>query len=117
MELRHLRYFLVLAETGNFTRAAAKLGIGQPPLSAQIRDLEAEVGAALFHRVPRGAELTAAGQAFFDIVQTVPGQVSAASEAARRAARGETGSLRIGFTGSGAFNSLVPSIIRAYRRA
>ena len=117
MELRHIRYFMAIAEEGTFTRAAARLGIGQPPLSAQIKDLEAEVGVALFHRVPRGAELTAAGQAFFDTIQSVPGQVSAACEAARRAARGETGSLRIGFTGSGAFNSLVPSIIRAYRRA
>ncbi|KAK0341392.1 hypothetical protein LTR94_026554, partial [Friedmanniomyces endolithicus] len=116
MELRHIRYFLAVAEEGNFTRAAARLGIGQPPLSQQIKDLEAEVGTALFHRIPRGAELTAAGEAFLEAVRSMPGQARDAAEAARRTARGEIGSLRIGFTGSGVFNALVPRIIRDYRR-
>lgn len=117
MELRHIRYFLAVAEERNFTRAAAKLGIGQPPLSQQIRDLEAEVGARLFHRVPHGAELTDAGRAFLAAVAPMPGQVAGAIRAAQRADRGEAGSLKIGFTGSATFNPVVPGAIRAFRRA
>lgn len=117
MELRHIRYFLAVAEERHFTRAAAKLGIGQPPLSQQIKDLEAEVGAALFHRVAHGAELTDAGEAFLSSVQEMPSIAEKAALAARRAARGKTGALRIGFTASSAFNAVVPSAIRAFRRA
>jgi DNA-binding transcriptional LysR family regulator len=87
VELRHLRYFLAVAEEGNFTRAAARVGIGQPPLSQQIRDLEAEIGTPLFHRVPHGAELTQAGRAFLEGVRRLPDQVAAAVRAARRAGR------------------------------
>lgn len=117
MELRHIRYFLAVAEECNFTRAAARLGIGQPPLSLQIRDLEAEIGVKLFHRIPQGARLTEAGQAFLDGVRTVPGQVSAAVLMARRAAGGETGRLRLGLTGTAALNPMVSASIRAFRRA
>ena len=93
MELRHLRYFLAVAEEGNFTRAAGKLGIGQPPLSQQIRDLEREVGAALFHRVPHGAELTAAGAAFLGEAKASLVAAEKAKLAAQSANRGETGRL------------------------
>ncbi|MDE1148472.1 MAG: LysR family transcriptional regulator [Azospirillaceae bacterium] len=117
MELRHIRYFLAVAEEGNFTRAAARVGIGQPPLSQQIKDLEREVGAPLFHRVPHGAELTEAGRAFRDRVSALPGLAQQAVEAARRAARGELGSLRVGFTASAAFNPMVAGAIRSFRRA
>jgi DNA-binding transcriptional LysR family regulator len=117
MELRHIRYFLAVAEERHFTRAAAKVGIGQPPLSQQIKDLEGEVGAALFHRLAHGAELTEAGKAFLAGVQEMPFIAERAAMAARRAARGETGSLRVGLTASATFNVAVPSAIRAFRRA
>src|SRR6476661_1186023 len=117
MELRHIRYFLAVAEERHFTRAAAKVGIGQPPLSQQIRDLEAEVGAALFHRVAHGAELTEAGKVFLAGVEEMPLIAERATMAARRAARGETGSLRVGFTSTATFNVVVPSAIRTFRRA
>jgi DNA-binding transcriptional LysR family regulator len=117
MELRHIRYFLAVAEERHFTRAAAKVGIGQPPLSQQIKDLEAEIGAPLFRRVPHGAELTTAGEAFLEAVKEMPALAQRATKAAQRAARGETGSLRVGFTASSAFNTVVPSAIRAFRRA
>ena len=117
MELRHIRYFLAVAEERHFTRAAAKVGIGQPPLSQQIKDLEAEIGTQLFHRLAHGAELTAAGEAFLEGVKEMPALAQRATKAAQRAARGETGSLRVGFTASSAFNTVVPSAIRAFRRA
>jgi DNA-binding transcriptional LysR family regulator len=116
MELRHIRYFLAVAEERNFTRAAARVGIGQPPLSQQIKDLERDVGAALFHRIPQGAELTAAGRAFLENVQVIPLQAERAIRAARRAARGEIGSLRIAFTGSAPFNPIVTAAIRLFKR-
>ncbi|RXT28056.1 transcriptional regulator [Rhizobium leguminosarum] len=115
MELRHLRYFLAVAEEGNFTRAAGKLGIGQPPLSQQIRDLEREVGAALFHRVPHGAELTAAGAAFLGEAKASLAAAEKAKLAAQSANRGETGRLSLGFTASSAFNPVVSTTIRRFR--
>ncbi|UFS82214.1 MULTISPECIES: LysR family transcriptional regulator [Rhizobium] len=116
MELRHIRYFLAVAEEGNFTRAAAKLGIGQPPLSQQIRDLENEIGAALFHRVPHGAELTEAGTAFLPEGRAAVAAAEKAKLAAQRATRGETGRLALGFTASSAFNTAVSGTIRRFRR-
>lgn len=116
MELRHIRYFLAVAEEGNFTRAAARLGISQPPLSQQIHDLEGEVGTPLFHRVPHGAELTEAGKVFLAAVRAMPEQAADAIRDARRAARGERGVLRVGFTATAALNPLVPRLLRTFRR-
>lgn len=117
MELRHIRYFLAVVEEGSFTRAAARLGIGQPPLSLQIKDLETEVGARLLDRLSRGVELTAAGRAFLGVVRSLPERALEAVQAARRAARGETGELKLGFTGTAVLNPVVPSSIRAFRHA
>ncbi|MET3712282.1 DNA-binding transcriptional LysR family regulator [Sphingomonas trueperi] len=115
MELRHIRYFIAVADEANFTRAAARVGIGQPPLSQQIRDLEAEVGTPLFRRLPHGAQLTEAGRAFRSQIERIPGQVADAVRAAQRAGRGEIGALKVGFTGSAAMNPVVVRTIRAFR--
>ena len=117
MEMRHIRYFLAVAREGNFTRAAAGLGIGQPPLSLQIKDLEQEIGAMLFRRVAHGAELTPAGHAFFAVVSGMPALAERGIRHAQRAARGEIGVLRTGFTASSTFNAVVPGTLRAFRRA
>ena len=114
MELRHIRYFVAVAEEKNFTRAAARLGIAQPPLSQQIKDLEAELGSTLFRRVPQGAELTATGQAFLEEAHAVLAATNRAIKAAEKAARGEQGRLRLGFTPSAPYNSLVTRAIRDF---
>ncbi|ACM25323.1 MULTISPECIES: LysR family transcriptional regulator [Rhizobium] len=116
MELRHIRYFLAVAEELNFTRAARRIGIGQPPLSNQIRDLEEEIGAPLFRRLPHGAELTEAGQVFLREARAILTRAGQAKALALRAARGELGRLRVGFTGSAAFSPIVPSSVRSFRR-
>jgi DNA-binding transcriptional LysR family regulator len=116
IELRHLRYFLAVAQEGHVTRAAARLGISQPPLSQQIKELEREVGTPLFVRTPHGVVLTEAGLAFQAEAQDLMDGTARAREAAQRAARGETGQLRLGFTGSAAFNPVVATMVRHYRR-
>ncbi|MDR5783866.1 LysR family transcriptional regulator [Caballeronia sp. LZ065] len=115
MELRHLRYFLAVAEASNFTKAAEQLGIGQPPLSQQIKALEQELNVELFKRSARGAELTQAGRVFADEARRVLDDAQRAARAAQRAARGETGHLRVGFTGTAAFNEHVSGLIRRFR--
>ncbi|CAN7751812.1 LysR family transcriptional regulator [Caballeronia sp. LjRoot31] len=98
MELRHLRYFVAVAETGSLTVAAERrLHTSQPSLSRQIRDLEDEVGAELFSRSARGVELTAAGKAFLDHARLALTQVDAAIEAARRAAQPTKQVFALGF--------------------
>jgi len=115
MELRHLRYFMAVATELHFTRAAERLGIGQPPLSQQIQQLEQEVGAQLFVRDRRGVALTEAGRAFMAEARQVLDGAERAKEAARRIACGEVGTLSLGFTVSASIHPFVPRLIRTYR--
>ena len=98
MELRHLRYFVVLADELHFGRAAQVLGISQPPLSQQIQALEEELGARLFERTNRRVALSEAGRLFLDEARQVLAQVDKAADVARRAQLGELGEMKIGFT-------------------
>jgi DNA-binding transcriptional LysR family regulator len=116
MEIRHLRYFVTTAEELHFTRAAKRLGIAQPPLSQQIQQLEREVGTQLFHRLSRGVELTEAGKSFWQDARAILDQIDRARAAAQAVARGERGSIRIGFTSSASFNPFVPAVISEYRQ-
>ncbi|MCO2403770.1 LysR family transcriptional regulator [Pseudomonas aeruginosa] len=117
MELRHLRYFIAVAEELHFGRAAERLGISQPPLSQQIQALGEEIGARLFERTNRRVELTDAGRLFLDESRQVLAQVDKAVLLARRAHLGELGELKIGFTSSAPFTSTIPSSIHAFRKA
>ncbi len=110
-----MRYAVAVAEELNVTRAAQRLGIGQPPLSQQIHDLEEELGVNLFRRIPRGVELTAAGRAFLPEARAALAAADRAREVARQASLGEAGSLALGLTGSAAFNEVVSVAIRAFR--
>jgi DNA-binding transcriptional LysR family regulator len=114
MELRHLRYFVAVAEELNFTRAAKRLGINQPPLSLQIRQLEKEMGSPLFRRQARGVELTNAGKLMLEEARVILKQVEKAKTGVRRRGRGETGRINIGSSGGTYFHPLIPSIIRQY---
>ncbi|HEV7816804.1 MAG TPA: LysR substrate-binding domain-containing protein [Janthinobacterium sp.] len=115
MELRHLRYFVAVAEELHFTRAAQRLHIGQPPLSQQIQALELELGAQLFERSKRWVRLTEAGRLFLADARRILALAEQAGETARRAQRGETGELRIGFTFSTPFTPLFAAVINRYR--
>ncbi|HEY1912720.1 MAG TPA: LysR family transcriptional regulator [Vicinamibacterales bacterium] len=115
MELRHLRYFVAVAEAGSLTVAAQKLlHTAQPSLSRQIRDLENEVGTQLLTRNARGIELTAAGKAFLDHARLALIQVDAASEAARRAAKPNKPSFAVGFL-TGQEIDWLPEVMRVLR--
>lgn len=97
MELRHLRYFVVAAEEENFNRAAARLFVAAPALSRRIRDLELELGVDLFERVNKRVRLSAAGQSYLVDVKRILAELNAAADRSRRTAKGEIGTLRIGF--------------------
>jgi len=116
MELRHLRYFVAVAEELHFTRAAERLHIGQPPLSQQIQALEAELGAQLLERNKRSVRLTEAGRLFLDDARRILALSEQAAITAQRAQRGEAGELRIGFTFSTPFTPYFATVINRYRQ-
>jgi DNA-binding transcriptional LysR family regulator len=117
MELRHLRYFVAVAEEGHITRAAERLGMQQPPLSQQIRAIERELDVQLFRRLPRGVELTDAGRALLAEACSILGHVDRALAITRRTARGEQGRISVGYTDGAALHPLVPRVIREFREA
>lgn len=117
MELRHLRYFLAVAEELNFTRAARRLHIAQPPLTQQIKALEAELGVTLVDRSTYRIRLTPAGRAFAAEVTRILGDVRNAVLIAKRTARSAGGQVRVGFTESASFNDLVTSTFSTFRSA
>jgi DNA-binding transcriptional LysR family regulator len=115
IELRHLRYFLAVAETLHFGKAAATLGIAQPPLSQQIRNLERILGYVLFDRTTRGVRLTKVGQFFAERARNTIAKMRDDVEMTRRLGAGKEGLLDIGFSGSAMLTSL-PKAIETYRR-
>jgi DNA-binding transcriptional LysR family regulator len=114
LELRHLRYFVAVAEELNFSRAAERMHMAQPPLSAAIRQLEQELSTELLLRTTREVKLTEAGAAFLEGARRTLAELDRARSAAQRAAAGEVGQLRIGFSWSARFETL-PAIGRSFR--
>ena len=114
MELRHLKYFVAVAEEMHFGRAAKRLHIAQPPLSQQIMNLEDELGVKLFDRTRRAIQMTDAGIYFLKEAQQLLLHVEQAAETARRIYRGQTGRLIIGFVGS-VIHAFLPEGLRVFR--
>ena len=116
MELRHLRYFVGVAEEQHFGRAAERLRVAQPSLSRQIHDLESEMGFLLFDRLPRGVRLSAAGKLFLSDARRILQDVDEAKRRAERIALGKAGTLRIGIATAVSWHGLVVDSFREFRR-
>lgn len=116
MDIRHIRYFSAVAEEKSFSKAAKKLGINQPPLSMQIKDLEKEIGVELFHRSIHGAELTAAGQTFLKEISPLQQLLHTAITRTQLVGNGELGELRLGYTGTCILNPLIPQAINLFQQ-
>ena len=115
MELRHLRYFVAVAEELHFSRAAKKLCITQQPLSRQIKDLEEELGVELFYRTKRTVRLTEVGEIFLVETRKILQQVDYALELVKQASQGKIGRITVGFTGS-ALNTVLPTAVRQFKQ-
>ncbi|MBE9607159.1 LysR family transcriptional regulator [Acetobacteraceae bacterium H6797] len=117
MELRHLRYFLAVAEELNFGRAAERLGIAQPGLSQQVRALEAIVGSPLLDRSRRAIRLTLAGELLAREAREILASTEALLETSRRAGRGEVGRIAVGYVASAAYTGMLTAIVGGFRQA
>jgi DNA-binding transcriptional LysR family regulator len=117
MELRHLRYFLAVAEELSFTRAAERVGIAQPPFSQQIRALEQEMGVRLVDRTPRRVVLTEAGTVFAERVRFILSRIGEAVVVTQQIGRGLSGHICVGFTESGCFHPAVTRTLLEFRQA
>ncbi|BAZ10771.1 LysR family transcriptional regulator [Calothrix sp. NIES-4071] len=115
MELRHLRYFVTVAEELHFGRAAERLQMAQPPLSHQIRQLEEELGVQLFYRTKRSVQLTEVGRLFLEEARQVLTQADQAVQIIQRASFGEVGRLALGFVGSATY-SILPDALKTFRK-
>jgi DNA-binding transcriptional LysR family regulator len=115
MELRHLRYFVAVGEDQHYGRASRRLGVAQPALSRQIQDLEKEIGFELFDRMPRGVRLSAAGKLFLEDARRVLQELGEATARAARVARGQSGTLRIGFAENVSWHGVAPDSFRRFR--
>ena len=115
LELRHLKYFVTVADELHFGRAAERLGISQPPLSQQIHALETRLGAKLFERKGRGIVLSGAGSALLPRARAILTQTERAAESVARSQRGELGELHLGLMSSGPFTVVVPRVLARFR--
>src|ERR1700758_747848 len=115
MELRHLRYFVGVAEEQHFGRAAERLRVAQPSLSRQIHDLESEMGFLLFDRLPRGVRLSAAGKMFLSDARRILQDVDEAKQRAERIALGKAGTLLIGIAMALSWHGMVVESFREFR--
>ena len=115
MELRHLRYFVAVGEEQHYRRASRRLRVAQPALSRQIRELEEDVGFKLFDRLPRGVKLSAAGRLFLEDARRILQAVNEATARAARVARGQSGTLRVGFPENASWHGAVPDSFRRFR--
>jgi DNA-binding transcriptional LysR family regulator len=115
MELRHLRYFVAVGEEQHYGRASRRLRVAQPALSRQIQDLEEEVGFKLFDRLPRGVKLSVAGKLFLEDARRILQAVSEATARAAHMARGQSGTLRVGFPENASWHGVVPNSFRRFR--
>lgn len=114
MDLRHLKYFIAVAEEQNIGRAALRLHISQPPLTRQIQQLEEELGVQLLIRTPRGVELTQAGETFLHEARNIRSLIELAIERTKRTGQGKLGRLDIGIFGTGIF-SAIPKLLQQFR--